>query len=107
MNFRKPYDMFCQEHIYYGSAFNDIYDFYFTQGNKTLYPLEYTNPRDIIDVMRNGISFFAFCNGPVDSFTGSFETANLFIGGQGSSNFIPIMGKKMPKYQVDANKYFI
>ncbi len=81
MNFRKPIDIMCTEHIYYGSAFKDVYDFYFTQGNKTLPPLVYDKDTDIIEVMRNGISFFAFCNGPVDSFTGSFETANLFIGG--------------------------
>ena len=81
MDLQNPYDYLCFEHLYYGSAFNDMYEWFFTRGKKTFPPLVYTNPRDIVDVTRNGIFFFLLCNGPTDSFTGSLETFNLFAGG--------------------------
>jgi len=84
-----------------------MYEWYFTRGKKSFPHLDYTNPRDIIDVTRNGIFFFTLCNGPVNSFTGSLETFNLFAGGQGAFNYLPIFGNKMPTYQKDANEFFI
>ena len=31
----------------------------------------------------------------------------MFAGGEGGSKFVPMVGTKVPKYQKEANKYFL
>jgi hypothetical protein len=55
-----PYSTICMEHFLVGTPFQDIYDFYLTRGKKQL-QLEFTESHHLIDLITNGLKFFAFC----------------------------------------------
>jgi hypothetical protein len=48
------------EHFVVGTAFQDIYDFFLTTGEKNLV-LESTETHHLIDLLTNGLRFFTFC----------------------------------------------
>ena len=50
----------CMEHFVVGTAFQDIYDFFLTKGEKSL-DLEFSETHHIIDLLTNGLKFFTFC----------------------------------------------
>jgi hypothetical protein len=55
-----PYSTLCMEHFVVGTAFQDIYDFFLTTGEKNL-ELEFTETHHLIDLLTNGLRFFTFC----------------------------------------------
>jgi hypothetical protein len=96
----------CMEHFVVGTAFQDIYDFYLTRGDKVLL-LEFTEPHHVIDLLTNGLRFFTFCAEQTSIVSSFLQTSNLFTGGIGFSKYIPWFGTKLPEYMISSNADFI
>ena len=69
--------------------------------------MEFTETHEVIDLLKSGLRFFVFCSNPISLFTSTFATANLFMGGLGSSPYVPFIGSKVPSYMMDSNVEFV
>lgn len=62
---------------------------------------------DAIDIHKNGLRYFIFCNDPLTGFNGLINTLSLFMGGMGSNKWLPIFGSAVPSYMRDSNIEFL
>jgi hypothetical protein len=90
------------EHFVIGTAFQDIYDFFITSGQKTL-TLDFTETHHLVDLLTNGLRFFSFCAEDTSILSSLLQTSNLFVGGFGLAKFVPFVGTKIPNYMLQAN----
>ena len=97
---------FCAEHLQASTAFSDSYNFYITDGYKQ-FELSYTDEAEIADIRKNGIRFFTYCSGPFTFLQSSVTTALMWIGGNGSSKYLPSFGDKPTLYQKEMNSMFL
>lgn len=97
---------FCSEHLQISTAFSDTYDFYLTSGVKDL-KLNFTDAWEIADIRKNGLRFFAYCSDPFTYLQSSISTAFMWVGGNGTSKYIPAFGDKPTLYQKDMNASFL
>ncbi|CDW85293.1 UNKNOWN [Stylonychia lemnae] len=95
-------DLLCIEHLMVGTTFQSNYQFFMTKGEK-YFELEFTKYTDILDLHKNGIQFFTFCQTWQDMIPSTLETMSIFAGGLGLSRYIPTMGDHITDYQRDMN----
>eukprot|EP00347_Sterkiella_histriomuscorum_P020910 403335991 len=69
--------------------------------------LVFDNPRDIIDLKKNGVSFYTFCQDWSSFMYSAFEQVGMLAGGLGFSRFIPTMGDHLNNYQRSQNQVFL
>ena len=93
----------CAEHLQFSTAFSDSYDFYLRQKTHTL-SLDFTDPYEVIDLKQNGLQLFNYCANSFEILTSTFSTALLFVGGGGSSDFLPVFGAAPTNYQIKSNQ---
>lgn len=89
-----------------GTAFQDVYDFYLSQGDKVL-TLYFREPHHRIDLLTNGLRIFTFCVGDTGVLSSLLQTTKLYMGGFGMSKFIPFVGSRIPDYMMKANVNFL
>ena len=94
------------EHLQISTAFQDTYKFFFTKGQHTV-TLVFTDLNDIIDIHKNGLRFFTYCANPFSLLTSALSSSFMWIGGSGTSKYIPFFGYKPSNYQADANSEFV
>jgi hypothetical protein len=65
------------------------------------------SPEAKIDIQKNGIKIFMFCDGYVDTFISVWNSLLAFIGGLGTNPWLPYIGSHVPEYMVNANLKFL
>ena len=95
------------EHLQISSAFSDSYDFHLWGGQKNAVELTYTNKAEIADIRQNGLHFFTYCADPFTLLYSSVSSALMWIGGTGTSKYIPMFGDKPTTYQKEMNSVFV
>ena len=97
---------FCMEHLQISTAFSDHYDFYVWSGSKSI-NLTYRDEWEIVDIQQNGLRFFTYCADPFTLLQSSVTTAFMWIGGTGTSKYLPALGLKPTLYQKETNSRFL
>ena len=87
----------CIEHLQISTAYRDHYSFYFSKNNHTV-ELEFKDLRDVIDIHKNGLRFFTYCADPFSLLTSTVSSAFMWLGGNGTSKYIPLFGYKPTNY---------
>ena len=62
---------------------------------------------EIADIKKNGVRFFTYCADPFTFLQSSVTTALMWIGGNGSSKYLPSFGDKPTHYQKEQNAKFL
>jgi hypothetical protein len=62
------------------------------------FTLDFYDLRDVIDIHKNGLRLFTYCSSPIGVLSSFLSTALLWIGGDGSSNYLPLFGSKPTEY---------
>lgn len=94
--------MFCKDYFFIGTTNLYHVDFAF-MGKKHVFEFANLNADDKVEIEKEGVKLFHFCDGIVDELSYTFQTIKLFLGGQGHNPDIPIIGGKIPAYQENAN----
>ena len=97
---------FCMEHLQISTAFSDHYNFYVWSGSKSI-NLTYRDEWEIVDIQQNGLRFFTYCADPFTLLQSSVTTAFMWIGGSGTSKYLPALGLKPTVYQKETNSRFL
>lgn len=58
--------------------------------------MQFTELADVIDLHKSGLRFFLFCADSISLLSNTLESMTLFSGGAGGSQYIPILGSKVP-----------
>ena len=98
---------FCTEHLQISSSFSDSYDFHLYGGQKKAVELTYRNKAEIADIQKNGLHFFTYCADPFTLLYSSVSSALMWIGGTGTSKYLPMFGDKPTAYQKEQNSQFV
>merc|ERR1740139_28225 len=96
---------FCDENIQISTAFQDHYNFYYTSGDKRM-TLEFNDIRDVIDIHKSGLRFFTYCANSVSMVSSMTMTSLLWMGGSGTSKYLPVFGSQPTNYQQEGNSQF-
>ena len=90
------------EHLQISTAFSDYYNFYVWSGQKTI-DLTFRDEWEIADIEQNGLRFFTYCGDPFTLLHSSVMTTFMWVGGSGTSKYLPALGQKPTKYQKETN----
>lgn len=97
---------FCIEHLQFSTTFRDFYKPQFQEGT-TKFDLQINNLNDLIDIHKNGLRIFTYCANQFELLSSFISTSLLWIGGAGSSKYLPIFGMRPTDYQIDGNRRLI
>lgn len=97
---------FCMEHLQISTAFSDYYNFYVWSGAKEI-NLKYEDAWEIADILQNGLRYFTYCADPFTLLESSVTTAFMWLGGTGTSKYLPALGQKPTMYQKETNGRFL
>jgi hypothetical protein len=103
---QKPKSLFCYEWMFFGNTEMRHIENIFTHGKHTITFKDLTADAKI-DVLRNGVKGYLFCDGWVDSFVSVFKWIMAFGGGIGLNPNLPIIGSHVPEYMIKQNQVFI
>jgi hypothetical protein len=84
------------------TAFSDTYKPLFRKGSHVI-KTQFTELRDVIDIHKSGLRVFIYCADPLSMLSSTIMTTLLWIGGSGSSKYLPMIGSKPTNYQIDNN----
>jgi hypothetical protein len=68
------------------------------RGGHTEIKIVFDDLKDVIDIQKTGLRLFNYCASSFEMLTSTFSTALLFVGGGGSSNYLPVLGSKPTQY---------
>lgn len=57
-----------------------------------------------IDILKNGVQIYMFCDGYIDTFVSALKTVLAFLGGISNDPTIPIWGSHIPPYMSIINQ---
>lgn len=103
----KPKSLFCKDWFLFGNTeVQHVETFYFTGKHQITF--KNLSPDAKIDIQRNGLKIFMFCDGYVDTFMAVFNTMLAFVGGMGiDPNAGPLWGSHIPEYMEKENVKFL
>jgi hypothetical protein len=87
------------EHLQLSTAFSDSYQVFATKGAHKL-TLAFTEAQEVTNVKKSGLGLFTYCAGSFEILTSSFMSSLLWLGGNGASEYLPIIGTKPTSYQL-------
>lgn len=93
----------CVEHLQFSTTFSDHYKPILRGDGHYEFTFEYTELRDIIDIHKNGLKIFTYCTNPIGVLSSAINTMLLWLGGGGSSKYLPMLGSRPTNYQVQGN----
>lgn len=65
------------------------------------------SPDSKLDIQRNGIRVYMFCDGYIDTFISALNTVMAFLGGIGTNPYLPYIGSHVPEYMEKINVKFL
>jgi len=98
----QPKSLFCHEWMFFGNTEMLHLENIFKRG-KHVITFKNLSPEAKIDVARNGVKGYLFCDGWVDSFVSVFKWIMAFGGGIGLNPNLPIIGSHVPEYMIKQN----
>lgn len=103
----KPKSLFCKDWFLFGNTeVQHVETFYFTGKHQITF--KNLSPDAKIDMQRNGLKVFMFCDGYIDMFMTVFHTLLAFVGGMGDDpNGGVLYGSHIPEYMEKVNVQFL
>jgi len=102
----KPKSLFCKDWFLFGNTeMYHVETFFFSGKHQVTF--KNLSPEAKIDIQKNGIKIFMFCDGYIDTFVSVWNTLLAFIGGLGTNPYLPIIGSHVPEYMEKANIKFL
>lgn len=103
MDFADQYSLICIEHLQFSTTFSDRYKPIFKGEGNYEFTFDFVDLKDVIDIHKNGLRIFTYCTNPIGLLSSVINTALLWLGGSGSSKYLPMFGSKPTNYQVLGN----
>ena len=66
-----------------------------------VFKFDYKDIRDVIDIHKNGIRIFTYCTDPLDMLSSVINTGLLWLGGSGTSKYLPMLRSKALNYKTE------
>jgi len=102
----KPKTDLCHDIFFFGTTeFNQVEDI--SEEGTHIVTFKNLNADASVDVGRNGIKVYMFCEGYINTFTAVWKTMLAFIGGLTPDPDLPIIGSHVPPYMEKANIDFL
>jgi hypothetical protein len=102
----KPRSLFCKDWFLFGNTeFYHVETFFFS-GNHAI-TFKNLSPEAKVDIQKNGIKMYMFCDGYVDTFLSVWNSILAFAGGIGTNPWLPIIGSHVPEYMEKVNLKFL
>lgn len=102
----KAISLFCKDWFFFATTELYHVETFRSRGKHTI-TFKNISPDAKLDIMRNGVRIFMFCDGYIDTFKSVFNFALQFLGGFGINPDIPVFGSHIPEYMEKANIDFL
>jgi len=102
----KAESLFCKDWFFFATTELYHVETFRSRGKHTIQFKGLTEDAKI-DIRRNGVRVYMFCDGYVDTFISVFNTLLAFVGGLGTNPDIPVFGSHVPEYMEKANVAFL
>ena len=66
-----------------------------------VFKFDYKDLREVIDIYKNGIRIFIYCNDPLDMRSSVVNKCLLWLGGSGTSKYLPMLRSKALNYKTE------
>lgn len=101
-----PRSLLCHDwFLFANTELIHVEDFFFSGTHEIIFKnLDFDEK---IDVYKNGISVYMFCDGFIDTFISAFKIMKAFIGGLSDNPDLPYIGSHVPEYMEKANIEFL
>lgn len=103
MDFGDHSSLICVEHLQFSTTFSDRYEPIIRGEGQYEFTFDFLDLKDVIDIHKNGLRIFTYCTNPIGLLSSVINTALLWLGGSGSSKYLPMLGSKPTNYQVLGN----
>ena len=103
---KNPVSLLCHDWFLFGNtALTHVEDFFYSGTHEILFKNLDLDAK--IDVYKNGISIYMFCDGYIDTFISAFKVMKAFLGGLTDNPDLPYIGSHVPEYMELANLEFL
>lgn len=102
----KPKTLFCKDWFMFGNTEVQHVETFFFRGLHQI-TLKNLSPEAKIDIAKNGIKIYMFCDGYIDTFISAWHFIEAFVGGLGTNPYLPFIGSHVPEYMEKANTKFL
>lgn len=85
------------EHLQFSTAFSDNYQVFALKGTHNL-ELNYNSFAEATNIIKSGLGLFTYCSSTFEMLTSTFMSSLLWVGGNGSSDYLPVIGAMPTTY---------
>lgn len=95
-------DWTCLEQLQFSTAFTDKIEVFSSSGTKRL-SYSFFDPDEVAFIIKSGLGLFTYCTDPFEILSSTLTTIMMWVGGNGKSKYLPIIGNRPTSYQKEQN----